>query len=74
MAMSVIAFDDLKRPVETSSSVYYYCSSHPPLALSENVEFRRYNANATPLLDRQLLGLSAAYGDHRALPNGRPRS
>ena len=40
MAMLVIAFEDLKKPVETSYSGY--CASHPPLALPENLESRRY--------------------------------
>ena len=40
MAMLVIAFEDLKKPVETSFSGY--CASHPPLALPENLESRRY--------------------------------
>ena len=39
MAMLVIAFEDLKKPVETSYSGY--CASHPPLALPENLESRR---------------------------------
>ena len=40
MAMLVIAFEDLKKSVETSYSGY--CASHPPLALPENLESRRY--------------------------------
>ena len=40
MAMLVIAFEDLKKPVETSYSGY--CASHPPLALPENFKSRRY--------------------------------
>ena len=40
MAMLVIAFEDLEKPVETSYSGY--CASHPPLALPENLESRRY--------------------------------
>ena len=41
MAMLVIALiEDLKKPVETSYSGY--CASHPPLALPENLESRRY--------------------------------
>ena len=40
MAMLVIVFEDLQKPVENFS--FGYCASRPPLALSKSLESGRY--------------------------------